>query len=168
MGIKLTAKVHYSEIQADNCGIYMWLNPDEMSAIEITRILRTAPFKTFDSTELHTTVMHVKNSLPGTLQAPKDVSYGAQITSIDAWQDHKDRTILVIRMDSPELMALHANLAKQGLVHSHHEYNPHMTIAKAIDLNAESRLWLDEVNARLQWKPRPITFSPQLRATSLS
>lgn len=162
------AKILYDEILSDSAGFYAWVTPDEKAIIDITRLLRSAPCKVKDSTELHCTLIHCKENLPVELDTPKDQVIGAYIEGIDHWIDHKGRNILVLRLDSPTLCSLHEALAEQSIQHSHDEYNPHITIAKDIIWNAESRLWVDEVNQRLSHNPIEIKFSPQIKAASIT
>lgn len=162
------AKVHYEEILDDAAGIYMWVNPDEKSTLDILRLFRGAPFKGKDSTELHCTVMYCKGHMPQTFEAPPDLPYTGQITRVNNWVDHKNRNILVLAIESDQLQVLHKNLTSQSFAHSFDEFSPHITIAKDVPLGSEQRLWLDEINERLAVTPLTIAFSPQLRAAPLS
>lgn len=164
----ITAEVHYKEILDEGAGIYMWLNPDEKSTLDLLRLVRAAPFKSRDSTELHCTIMYCTKHMPLDIEAPVDQVYGADVCRIDHWIDHKGRNILVFALDSNELQVLHANLRKQALTHSYDAFSPHISVAKDIAWNAEQRLWVDEVNQRLISQPLHITFSPQLRAAPIS
>lgn len=165
--MQITAKILYEAVRDMGAGLYVWTNPDEQGVLDILRCLKGAPFKVFSSTELHCTVLHCDAALPYAIQVPEDKPFEAYITSIDAWQDHKDRTILVMRVDSPDLVKVNADLQAQGLPHSYPDFSPHITIAKDIDLDAAARLWLDITNARLRINPGRVMLGPQLTASSL-
>ncbi len=165
--MQITAKILYDKVRDMAAGLYVWTNPDEQSVLDILRYLKGAPFKVYSSTELHCTVLHCNDPLPHTIQVPGDRPFEAHITSIDTWQDHKDRTIVVLTLDCPELMQVNQALQAQGLTHSYPDFTPHITVAKAIELDASTRLWLDITNARLRINPGRIALGPQLTASSI-
>lgn len=169
--MRIQAKVLYDEIKKNEDGIYIWLTPDELSTLNIMRLLQKAPFKTVNSTDLHCTVLYCtndENTLPNALDTPVDARYEANIVRVDTWQDHKGRTVLVLALDSPELTDLHDSIVAQGFEHGYPDYNPHITIATKVELDAEARLWVGNLNLKLMTTSLPIVFSPQLRGSSIT
>lgn len=163
--MKIQAHIDYEDI-GDSNGLYVWVTPDESATNRILRLLTTAPFKTYDGTELHCTIMHSRD-FPQDAAPIEDRSCFAVLEAFVTWQDHKDRTIVVAALNSPDLKDVHRVLIEQGCVHGYPEYNPHITVAKDIVLDADARLWLDEVNRCLESYEFNLKFSPQLRATPL-
>lgn len=165
----VTAKILYEDIHglSPNGGLYVWLDPDESSVLKLHSLLKGAPFKTHDGTEFHMTVLHHKGKLPSQANPPEDQPLSADLSEIVVWVDHKQRNILVGLLDGLELHALHDSLIDQEFVHSHDEYNPHISLGKDLVLNAETRVWIDTRNDSLRANPMRITFDPKLKATSL-
>lgn len=162
---QLTAAIDFEDV-GDSNGLYVWAVPDEGTTNRLLRLLRTAPFKTYDGTELHCTLMHSKDFPQGA--APiEDRTCTAVLEAFVTWQDHKDRTIVVAALSSPELENVHRELIDMGCTHGYHEYNPHITVAKDIVVDADARMWITEVNRALQSREIIFKFSPQLRATPL-
>lgn len=160
----LEAKILYDRIRRKNRGLYVWLIPDENSTLDILDLIETAPFKVFNATELHCTVLHCKQSeLPPRINEPKDVVYKSQLTGFQTWQDHKNRTIVVACLDG--LADLHKLLTRQGLIHSYADFNPHITIAKDIKLDAEARLWLLKANRFVYRRSQSVVFRSQIMAS---
>lgn len=160
----ITAAVEYTQLLKDADGVYVWLSPDEQATLNLLRLLKLAPFKTFNGPELHATVIHSRD-LPDNVVFPKDRVYEAVLEAFITWIDHKGRTIVVAQLGSPDLQRLHQSLVKQGLAHAHSKYNPHITVAKDIEAGPEARLWLAKINRLLESNEVIIKFSPQLRAT---
>lgn len=165
---KIEAKILYEDIAEDKAGLYVWTTPSAGSVVALSRLLKAAPFKVINATGWHCTVLHCTTELPEIdLQVP-DFAYSGFITSIDSWVDHKERNIFVARIDCPELIELNAKLQKVGLVHAHHEYNPHITLCKDAELNSADRIWLTATNTLLQNKPMPISFNGNLMASTVA
>lgn len=161
----------YPSVWDSNHGMYVWVTPNGKAMQALTLLLRDAPFKVFNGTELHCTLIHCK---PGTpmpdytdVDLPQDRITNADAYNITHWIDHKQRVILVLELSSDILEELHAQLQASGFEHSYHEYNPHITIAKDIELNAETRMWLEAKNAKLNDTPLYMEFVPELFVTSL-
>lgn len=166
----IIAKILYEDIHglSPNGGLYVWLDPDESSVLKIHSLLKGAPFKTHDGTEYHMTVFYHTGALPKhEVNPPEDRELSADLSELAVWVDHKGRNIIVGLLDGLELHALHDELAQQGFVHGHPEYNPHLSLGKDVVLNAETRIWLDTRNEALRMNPIQITFDPKLKATSL-
>ena len=163
--MKILAKADYKQIKSFNAGLYLWVNPSQVSTLKILRLLHNAPFKTYSSTELHCTVLYSKDIVEK-LDLPDDRVCTGYITEILSWQDHKDRTIFVASVDSDDLVLLHNQVVAQGLNHSYPEFNPHITLAKDVDVSDQKvKLWLDYTNSQLALKPLKIAFSSMIRGS---
>lgn len=161
----------YPAIWDTKKGMYAWLNPTSSCSNALMGLLRDAPFKTFNSQEMHCTVIHCAKNTPlpdyGDIYLPNDGIRMADAYHITHWVDHKDRNILVMELNSDDLQELHKELTDLGFVHSFKEgYNPHITLAKDVDMNADTRMWIDAKNARLEDYPIPIQFNPEIFVTS--
>jgi 2'-5' RNA ligase len=165
MASTVTAAIDFEDV-GDSNGLYAWAIPDEGSTNALLRMLRSAPFKTYDGTELHCTIMHSRD-FPQQASHVEDRACTAVLEAFVTWQDHKDRTIVVASLSSPDLEDIHRELVTQGCTHGYPEYNPHITVAKDVELEPLSRLWITKVNEWLASNEVIIKFSPQLRATPL-
>jgi hypothetical protein len=161
---RINAEILYSEIAAEGSGLYVWVYPNERSVLELQRLIEGAPFKTKNSADFHCTVIHSKQLAPDVKPMPDQVCVGT-IGQINHWVDHKGRNIVVAAVDSPDLKAVHNDLAAQGLKHGFPEYNAHITLGHDIDLDARTRIWLAETNEVLAAKPLPIVFDGILRGS---
>lgn len=166
---KITARIHYDDIRADDSrgGLYVWVDPDESSVLAIQKLMKGAPFDTRNTTEYHTTVLFHKGELPHGVKPPVDRACKARVTEIALWDDHKNRKIAVLLLDSPDLQRLHAELLGENLTHSFDDYATHMSVGKNVEMNAGTRVWLDERNQMLAEQELTITFDPKLKASSL-
>jgi 2'-5' RNA ligase len=162
---KVVAHIDYEDI-GDSNGLYVWVNPDERSTNMLLRMLATAPFKTYDGTELHCTVMHSRD-FPQSAAPIADRKCFAVLEAFLTWQDHKNRTIVVAALSSPDLEHLHEELKQQGCVHGYPEYNPHITVGKGVELDADTRMWIQSTNKWLESHELVLAFSPQLRGSPL-
>lgn len=129
--MKITAKVAYDVIRSFEDGLYVWMDFDEDTLLKFSamrKVLR-APhsFKWDNSTELHTTVLYHTGPMPSTLEVADREVVGS-VVGLEAWIDHKDRTIVVAIIDSPGLQQLHQELKSHGFAHSFPEYKPHCTL----------------------------------------
>lgn len=166
--MKLEASILYEELLKDDAGMYVWIDPDESSLIRLARMVKDAPFKTKDVTEFHCTVLHAAGALPSNLEVPKDTTYVAAMLGFTTWTDHKQRTIVVLELQSSALSRLHKFLSDQGLKHAYPKFIPHITIAKNVELNAETRLWLSKANeAVANTKYALVSFLPQIKASPI-
>jgi hypothetical protein len=167
--MKTTAAILYEDIHGLGAeGIYVWMDPDERSVLMLYHLIKNAPFKIKDGTEFHTTVLYHTGKLPNPdINVPPDRSMTMLLSRIDIWVDHKRRNIAVGILDGMDLHNLHHELIEQEFNHAHDEYNPHITLGKDIVVNAECRIWLDEVNTRLATNPLKIVFDPKLKATPM-
>lgn len=170
--MKLTASFDvYPSVWDNQLGMYVWMNPNSASSHMLMGFIRNAPFKTFNTQEMHCTVMHCSKDvqLPDyrNLNLPEDGLRDAEAYHITHWVDHKNRNILVLELMSDDLQELHKDLAKSGFVHSFKGgYNPHITIAKDVDMNAETRMWLEKKNKYLENNPIYIEFNLEIFVTS--
>ena len=164
---KIEARVLYDVIKAEGSGLYVWCTPDELSVLKISRLLKHAPFKTTNSTDWYTTILHCRSDLPDIEVEVPDFKYSGVVQAIDHWVDHKQRNIFVLRVECPGLTDLNARLQKVGLSHSHEEYNPHITICKDAVLDAADRMWLTATNTYLQANPLTIEFNDKLMASTV-
>lgn len=164
---KLTAKLLYKEIRGidPEGGFYAWVDPDEQSILLIQNLLRGAPFKLRNTTELHATVIYHEGPLPENVVPPQDRKFEAVLTKSIIWDDEKGRKILVLGVDCPALAEVHQELLDQGLSHSFPTYDIHMSVGKDIDIDEpQTRVFLEELEAKL---PIAINFDPKLKGSSL-
>lgn len=164
--MKVEAKLYYEQILEDRAGLYAWLTPDEESLLALQRLMRHCPFKTENLTKLHCTVLYCKGQLPLNVTTPEDRQLPAMVVFLDLWVDHQGDTIVVARLNSEELEDLHNGLKQQGLQHSFDDYNPHITLAKGIKLDAAARLWIDQRNRELSEEPLFIWFAKELKGAT--
>jgi hypothetical protein len=129
--MKITAKVSYNVIKSFDSGLYVWVDFDELSLLKFSamrKVLRKPHnFKWDNSTELHTTVLYHTGPMPANFNLI-DREIVGEVCGLEAWVDHKDRTIVVACIESPGLQQLHEELKSYGLSHSFPEYKPHATL----------------------------------------
>jgi hypothetical protein len=166
---KITARILYNEIAGSNPedGFYVWADPTEESILTLQKLLDKAPFKTRNSTEFHTTVLYHIGSIPTEVKVPKDRPCTGEITELAVWTEKDGEKIVVALVKSPQIMSLHYELIGEGFKHTFDDFVPHISVGKRVDLNAETRTWLDEVNEYIKDNPLPIEYDKQLKATSL-
>lgn len=165
---KLVTALSYDAIAKLEDGLYVWLTPDDLSTLSVLELLKSAPFKTKDSTELHCTVLYCNNAIPLHIEVPDDKPRYARAVKIDTWVDHKGRTIAVLLLDKDgDLQDLHNVFIDQGLKHSYPEYNAHMTVAKDIEVTGEVERWLQVVNTRLRDYPLWVGFNDAVRGATI-
>jgi hypothetical protein len=167
---KIVAQIMYQEIRDENPddGLYVWVDPDELSVLKLQKLMRGAPFRTVNSTAYHTTVLFHKGELPFGLRIPNDGQCRARVTGLKTWTEADGEKIVVALLDSPDLQTVHQELLKEGLTHSFPEYNAHITLGKKVKLDAVTRLWLHGRNEYLAVSDFYITFDPKLKASSLA
>ncbi len=129
--MKITAKVAYDVIRSFDDGLYLWVDYDEDSLLKFSALRKVLQvpegFKWDNSTELHTTVFYHTGPLPAKLDlADREIT--GSVSGLEAWIDHKDRTIVVAHIESPGLHQLHQELKSHGFAHSFAEYKPHCTL----------------------------------------
>ena len=161
----VVAAVLYEEIARYEDGLYVWVDPSEASILTLTQLLKTAPFKTKDCTEMHATVLHCSGVLPKSIEVDDKPQYGAVATKFEMWIDHKQRAIVVLSMNSPDLEKAHKQFTAQGLEHGYHEYNPHMTVGKNVETGPGLDQWLASMNAMLELTKPKLIFD-QLKAAT--
>ena len=166
---KITAQVLYDEIREEDSrgGLYVWVDPDEASVLQIQKLMHNAPFKTRNTTEYHSTVLFHEGELPHGVKPPIDRRTTATITQLVLWDDEKGRKIVVAMLDSPDLQRLHAELLGENLHHSFDDYNAHISVGKDVQMNAETRVWLEGRNEYLRVAPMEIRFDPRIKASAL-
>lgn len=166
---KITAKILYDEIAGSDPsgGFYVWVDPTESTIVLLSRILKGAPFKTRNSTEFHTTVLHHGGEVPTEVNVPKDRTCSGELTEFVVWEEKDGEKIIVALINSPQLMSLHYELIGQQFKHSFDDYTPHISVGKKVELTAEVRTWLEEANDFLSKNPIPVEFDKTLKACSL-
>lgn len=167
MGTQVLSKILYEEIKALGDGCYVWVDPDEASVLKIQRLLKGAPFKVVNTTELHVTVMFAPEC-PEKIKVPPDRECKAELVGLDVWIDHKQRQIVVAEFKSVDLERVYTDLTKAGLLHAYPTFEPHMTLCKDLPSGPEGRLWVDQINKRLEARPLAITFDAKLKGSGLS
>lgn len=168
--MQVEATILYDEIreQAPDQGLYVWVDPAMYSVLQIQRLIKGAPFKTQDMTEVHCTVLFHKGHLAPDLEMPADRPMMGEIRELAIWTDHKQRQLLVALLDAPDLMKLHSELKQSGLTHTFDDYVPHITLSKNAfgDDPRSSRLWIENQNQRLRERQIPVSFGSEVKASS--
>lgn len=139
-----------ADVKSMNSGLYVWTTPDARTSAGLVTALKGAPFVV--DTDLHCTIMYA-TTLPVVPKAPSLKAFVAKVSRLALWGDHKGRQLCVLELDSPALQSAHRELKAQSIVHSYDSYEPHMTLAKGVSNNAELRLWMHEMNSRLNAWP---------------
>lgn len=124
----ITAKT-LTPLTLDSIGTYISVEPTRESISRLCLIARLLGIET-DEDELHCTLMYAPGSLLPNGQAVADYNrmfYGT-IDDITVWGS--DTKYLVVIMKSPQLLARHKEWLNKGLVHTFHDYTPHVTLAK--------------------------------------
>lgn len=166
---QVEAAILYDDIKVHNEGIYVFVNLDDKSLLNVCELIKTAPCKTLSSSDLHCTIMHCKTELPEVLiDVPEDRVMKARIESVTEWIDHKNRRIWVLALTSPDLGEVHESLVSQGINHSFTDYNPHITIAKDVPDNEQTRQWFEDINDLLFNNNLVIQFDGILKASPCS
>lgn len=170
MSQAIYARILYDEIRMmdPKSGLYVWCDPDEAGVLEVQRILHGAPFKVENSTEYHVTVLYHEGKMPERIQIPVDRPTSARLAGFEVWPTEKGN-VMVLRLDSPELQELHAELLRTGLTHSFPDFKAHLTVAKNVDMNDRKTLgWYLSRNHYLKYCPTHITLDERVKASSLA
>lgn len=159
--------------QTGQQGLYVWADPTDIGILNLQRLLAAFPDRKSmkNGTEFHCTVLYSKSEPEHlTLEFPQDRRdvIRAQITHFEAWQDHKDRTIVVARVKSPTLLAYHRYFLSMGFTSDFPEYNAHITVAKDVPRNTALHIWLDSINSQLQFEQVDVPMSGTLHASALA
>jgi hypothetical protein len=169
MSTHIVARLLYNEIREQNPdgGLYVWADPDEPSVLKIQKLMSGAPFKTTQSTGYHVTILYHKHALPHVVKVPIDRPLVATVRELIVWDEPDGEKILVAALDSRDLQDLHAELESQYLEHSFPDYNAHLTVGKKLELNAQTRLFIDEANRNLEQTPLELVFGPEIKGSSI-
>jgi hypothetical protein len=169
MSYKVTSRILYDDIREINPegGLYVWVDPDEHSTLQIQSLIKGAPFKAKNSTEYHATVLYHVGPLPKSAVMPHDYPCRARITELVVWPNKEGSGTVVALLDSPNLQSIHAALLQQGLTHTF-DYNPHVTVGTKVESSPALRLWLEEVNQSLEREGLSIGFDARLQAATLA
>ena len=122
----------------------------------VSRLLRVVDgtFPPFDPAELrdeaHCTLVYSKKAGidPGRLAVgPGQLSLEARMIRVEYWDGHNNTGYVVLKLDSPDMTALHRRFVEAGAKHSFDDYTPHLTIgAKVGEKTPEMERWLKRVN----------------------
>jgi len=167
--MRVEAKILYPVLKQIEDGFYAWLDPNEdgyATLSEFKRRFRTPELKYENTTGLHTTLIYHTGPLPDDPVLPEDpVQLSALGTNVECWEDHKGRSILVLRLYSPDIEKLHNQLVSQGFSHSFPDYNAHVTLGKFEEFNPDI---VRDMNAYLDAKPMVVEFQPKIYADSIN
>lgn len=152
-------------------GLYVFLTPNDAALVNLAQLLASCPVKTYNVTELHCTALYcVSDDLPSLQDSdiPSDMPRKARVSGVVQWEDHKGRTIWVLALDSPDVQTLHTQLVGGlGFTHSYPDFNPHISIAKDVTVDAAARTWFDQVNEALETHKVYIQFDDAVKAGPL-
>lgn len=168
--MKIAARILYNEIRDEDSrsGLYVWVDPDEISILKLRKLVRDAPFKPLHSTDFHVTVLYHKQALPFGVKPPMDRLCSGSVTKLKVWTDHKQKQVLVACIDSPDLQRVHSELLGEGLTHSFPDYQTHLTLCYDTPMTAQLRLWVEQKNQELADQSLDLSFGPQLKAEALN
>lgn len=159
-----------ADLQRMESGLYVWAVPDQPSimALQIFECLMPRHLDYENTTNYHATVLHCRDmsSLVTSDAAEACICYPLHASRIQGvptvWLDHKDRPIMVMLLDCPELQERNRRLQASGLPHSYHEFNPHITLGKL-----EQGVDPEEAQAEFRdlWSSlaRPLAFETALK-----
>lgn len=174
---EVRAYVNWEEIakinEATNTpGLYVWASVMDQSIVDIQKLLIAFPHRKqlLNPTEYHATIIHSKTQPANPHDFPQDrfPEFLGAITHFEPWQDHKDRTIVVARVDSPGLQSYHEYFLRMGFKSDFPEYNAHITVAKNLQRDQPLMNWLESVNASIRRVPEPIRFDGTIHGSSLA
>ncbi|QDH83605.1 RNA ligase [Achromobacter phage Motura] len=166
--MRVAAKVLYSVLRTVDDGFYAWADPSEagyLALSDLKRRFRNPDLKYDNTTSLHCTLMYHTGPLPQEATMPEDRTITGLATGVECWTDHKQRQILVLRVYSPEIQAIHEHLVSQGFKHGHPDYNAHITLGKFHD---EVPGLVDQMNAYLADNHVVIEFQPKVYADTIN
>lgn len=172
--MNVEANVIYPVIRSLNSGMYVWVTPDENSILEISKlrcsVVKPENFEWENSTELHTTVVYHKGSLPASPALPQDQPMFGVVQNVLGWDAHDGKQIVVAQLYSPDLTLIHNQFMDTGFSHGFPEYIPHITLGKFKEhvTTYEFRLFVQSINEILYRYPIRITFQPKLFGDSLA
>lgn len=153
-----------SDLQKVGSGLYVWAVPDQPSVLKLNifQVLFPDMLDYENTTDYHATVLHCRDmgqlitsdSAEACIRCPLRGFAARAVPTV--WKD-KDRWILVMALDAPELAARNRQLQATGLQHSFPEYSPHVTLGKVLGDPKEVRSLF-----RQAWSDT-LAFEPQLK-----
>lgn len=115
-----------------------------------------------DSTKVHTTVCYSKKASVPMAELPavgsSDV-FRVIINEVSHWVGHKKQTCVVLKMISPDIVLLNAELQARGAEHTFTPYSPHITLSDEFgEITEEMQAKIDAINKRLARNPLKLDF----------
>lgn len=169
----ITAQVDYTLMDTSS-GLYVWVDPDDKSYLRLSAVRRifgtqNGALKYENGTELHATVLYHPDPIPENAQAPADRQISARLLRAEAWTVKENKTLLVLILESPELVKLHQELLSYGFVHTFDPYTPHITFAKfnndaevdAEEIAEQLTSLLDQLNVTIDFQPCLYADTPE-------
>jgi len=148
-----------------NRGFYCWMNPDLDSILRLGSIRNKEhpSLKHYNSTRLHVTVIY-SHTCPSRVLIPKAKLYQSTVESYELWDDG-NKFLLVGKLNSRDIEALHRLYTSLGAVHTFDPYSPHITLGEFSTDSADVQEYiyaLNRTNSGVQ-----ISFGPQVFIDSL-
>lgn len=112
-------------------GTYMAAKIDEESCKKIKKFcLQNNIPNRVETTNLHTTIIYSRASAPNLTPSSQMYPLEAKCTSLITFETSLGKNVLVLKLDSPELLEYHNNLMKEhNTTYDYPEYIPHITIS---------------------------------------
>lgn len=114
-----------------------------------------------DPNVVHTTVCYSKtpvaiDNLPAIGSSNE---FRALCNQVDHWVGHKKQTCIVLKLVSPDIVDVNANLQRRGAVHTFTPYVPHITLTdESAPVDGAMQERIDAINKRLAQNPIWLTF----------
>lgn len=117
---------------------------------------------TLDSNVVHTTVCYSKQDAVPLGSLPNYGSsdeFPALCNEVTHWVGHKGQTCVVLKIISPDIVRLNAQLQAAGAKHTFTPYAPHITLSDDFgDITDETQKMIDAVNQELALNPIQLVF----------
>ena len=152
----------YGNTEAKVPGVYVKVDPSELSVAKIARLSRRVHYLDVDVKDLHVTVLYSKNEELVKKQ-PKDRSttFRAFLKEFTSWVGHDGKTYLVGLLDSVELSAANQAWVDLGYTTSYPDYLPHVTLKVMDEPHPRLEDAKETLNAFLKKRVVRLVFGPE-------
>lgn len=122
-------------LSEQNSGVYLSVVPDDSSRSKIVEIAKRIGYPLTDSeiSSIHVTVIYSKHRPDlSTVNLDHEAEFYAVLTGVEWWPGHDNAGYLVLRIESPQLRALHREWLSYGCTSDYENYTIHMTLKKDV------------------------------------
>ncbi len=141
-------------------GLYSSVLPD-LAAITAIQAVATTLGIELDSSTIHCTVCYSKiaadwREIPS---YPATREFTAICNQVDHWVGHNNKTYVVLKLMSPDIVLMNAEIQRSGAKHTFVPFQPHVSLSDSTTVDLELQAKIDEVNSKLAYEPLVLRFN---------